>query len=168
MECRKETQESGAHGRIPARHPSRAPRHDVAVKGVLPVRGAGVSAAVEPYDAARRRTEAANGLQDRRLVRAVGTEQSEGLAASDVERHIEQHLDVPIGEVDVVHLQHRYVLRGRRLAVALLRFLAQLLHDQREIAPDERRAPDRHQAADQRRRNAHHQSRDPRPATRGS
>ena len=77
-------------------------------------RGVGDVPTVEAHDAARRSAEAGDGAQDRRLPRTVGAEQREHLAAMHLEADVEQHLDRPVGEVDVGDLERRDLRRRPR------------------------------------------------------
>ena len=75
-------------------------------------RDVGDGAAVEPHDAASGVPRPGDDAQDRRLAGAVGAEQREHLAASDLEADVEQHLHRAVGEVDVGDLQGRDVRRA--------------------------------------------------------
>ena len=113
-------------------------------------RGVGDGAAVEAHDAALGRDEPGRHPQRRRLARAVGARAGQDLAAPHLEADVEEHLDVPVAEVDVVELQDRDGLRIGRLAPVLLLLLLELEHDEGEVVADEVRAADDHDAADDR------------------
>ncbi len=89
-------------------------------------------------------------LERGRLPGSVGAEQREDLAPPHLEADVEEHLDVPVAEVDVVELQDRDGLGIRGLAPVLLLLLLELEDDEGEVVADEVRAADDHEAADDR------------------
>ena len=93
----------------------------------------GDRAAVQAHDAARRRAEAGDDPQDRRLAGAVGAEQREHLAPAHLEADVEQDLHLAVGEVDVVDLDGRDLLGIVLLASVLVQLLAQLGDHQRQV-----------------------------------
>ncbi|MEI2639421.1 MAG: hypothetical protein V9F03_10550 [Microthrixaceae bacterium] len=68
---------------------------------------------MKAHRALRRGAEPGDDPQHRRLSSTVGAQQGEGLAALDVEAHVEEHLHRAVGEVDARHRQRRAPGRGR-------------------------------------------------------
>ena len=75
---------------------------------------------------ARRRPEAGDGPENRGLARAVGAEQREHLAVTNLEPDIEEHLDRPVREVDVDDLQRGNRLRRFQAAFVFLHLFLEL------------------------------------------
>src|SRR5205823_14411921 len=78
--------------------------------------GAGDVTAVEGDGSSRRRLQAGDDAEQRRLARPVGADEGQRLAPVHVHGDPEQHLEVSVGEVDVLDAEHR-VTCGVLLAV---------------------------------------------------
>ena len=122
--------------------------HDPELAGTRFGRDVGDVAPVEPHDTALGNREPADDAQDRRLAGTVRAEQCNRLPVLHLEVDVEQHLDGPVGEVEVRDLQCRCHGAHSRALVELLLFLEELLHDEGEVVADEARAVHQQQPAD--------------------
>ena len=103
-------------------------------------RGVGDGPATEAHHPPLWDPESADHPQDGGLAGTVGAEQGQRFALPHLERHVEQHLDRPVREVDVVELQ------GRDLAVTggsslLVLFVEELLDVEGQVLADVSGAP---------------------------
>ena len=124
-------------------------------------RRVGDRSTVQPHHSPPGRPQPADHPQHGRLTRPVGPQQGQGLASGHFERHVEEHLDGPVGEVHVVDLEHRGRSTTAGPSPLLLLFLEELLHVQRQVTAEELGAPVHDPATDDRRREGQHDHRDP-------
>ena len=97
--------------------------------------GEGDGAATHAHHPPFRGAQTGDDPQDGRLSCPVGAQQGQGLALSDLETDIEEHLDVAVAEVDVGQLQGGGVLRVFSLAVVFGLLFEYLRHVARQVAP---------------------------------
>ncbi len=134
-------------GELAERARAAAQQHDARLEPDLGV-DVGERLAVEADDTPVGNAEAADRTQQRRLPGAVGTEQREHLAPRHLEPHVEQHLDGPVAEVEVAHLQHRDLVGPRTHSFQLRPLFEQLFDGERDVALEESGAVHEQQAAD--------------------